>query len=140
MLIYYACILIIVVFNMADIELVEESSQSLVHKLRAVSVAWDYFGLKTNKNGTTVVTEEQKPVCQTCHRSVPVKGGNTSNLMAHLKEHHPELYAEALSSQKSSKDGISGSKKNVTKPAEAASTPKQPTIIDIVEMSKKKYT
>ena len=27
------------------------------------------------------------------------KGGNTSNLMAHLKEHHPTLYAEALSAQ-----------------------------------------
>ena len=108
-----------------------------MRKPRAVSVAWDYFGLKTNKNGTIVVTEEQKPVCQTCHRSVPAKGGNTSNLMAHLKEHHPELYAEALLSQKSSKDGISGSKQNVTKPAEAAGMPKQPTIIDLVEMSKK---
>ena len=37
---------------MADTELVEESSQSLVRNARAVSVVWDYFG-------TIVVTEEQ---------------------------------------------------------------------------------
>ena len=42
-----------------------------------------------------------------------MKGGNTSNLMAHLKEHHPELYTEAMLSQKSSRDGIIGMKKNV---------------------------
>ena len=115
---------------MADTELSEETSQSLVRKPQAFSIVWDYFGLKTNKNGTAIVTEEQKPVCQTCHRSVPThrrvtnvveethltlqvakcmqevysciyvsmyickvlcaRGGNTSNLMAHLKDHHPE--------------------------------------------------
>ena len=123
---------------MVDTELSEESSQSLVRKPRAVSVVWDYFGLKTNENGTVIVTEEQKPVCRTCHRSVPAKGGNTSNLMAHLKEHHPELYTEAMSSQKSSRDGIIGTKKNAkAKPAEASGTLKQPTIIDVVEISKK---
>ena len=36
------------------------------------------------------------------NKSVPAKGGNTSNLMAHLKEHHPTLYAEALSTQPAS--------------------------------------
>ena len=128
----------LIVFNMVDTELSEESSQSLVRKPRAVSVVWDYFGLKTNENGTVIVTEEQKPVCRTCHRSVPAKGGNTSNLMAHLKEHHPELYTEAMSSQKSSRDGIIGTKKNAkAKPAEASGTLKQPTIIDVVEISKK---
>ena len=67
--------------------------------------------------------EQQKPVCQTCHSSVPAKGGNTSNLMAYLKEHHPELYTEAMSSQKSSRDGMIGTKKKVkAKPAEASGT------------------
>ena len=119
-----------IVFNMADTELSGESSQSLVHKPQVVSVVWDYFSLKTNKNGTVIITEEQKPVCRTCHRSVPAKGGNMSNLMAHLKEHHPELYTQAMSSQKFSRDGIIGMKKNVkAKPAEASGMPKQPTII-----------
>ena len=51
---------------MADMELSKESSQSLVRKPRADSVVWDYFSLKTNENGTVIITEEQKPVCQTC--------------------------------------------------------------------------
>ena len=66
------------------------------------------------------------------------RGGNTSNLMPHLKDHHPESYTEVISQQKSSRDGIIGTKKNVTaKSAEASGTPKQPTIIDIVEIFKK---
>ena len=36
-----------------------------------------------------------------------------SNLIAHLKEHHPDLQTKVMSSQKSFKDGISGIKKNV---------------------------
>ena len=50
-----------------------------------------------------------------------MKGGNTINLMAHFKEHHSELHAQAILSQNSSKDGISGMKKGVqvTKPAKA---------------------
>ena len=72
---------------MADTELSEKSSQSLVRSPRVISVVWDYFGLKTNENGTVIViiTEEQKPVCQTCYRSVSAKGGNMSNLMTYLK-------------------------------------------------------
>ena len=68
-----------------------------------------------------MVTEEHKPVCQICQRSIPAKDGNTINLMAHLKEHHPELLTQAILSQNSSKDGISGMKKSVqvTKPAKA---------------------
>ena len=55
-----------------------------------------------------------------------------SNLMIYLKEHHLELYTEAKSLQKSSRDGIIGTKKKVkAKPAKASGIPKQPTIIDI---------
>ena len=95
-------------------------------------MVWDYFGLKTNDNGSIIVSEEQRPVCRTCYKSISVKGGNTTNLMAHLKEHHPELYVEALESQKS-KEGSSA--KKITKPAETGT--KQPTIVDLVEASKK---
>ena len=27
---------------------------------------------------------------------MPAKGGNTSNLLTHLRDHHPDLYAEAI--------------------------------------------
>ena len=57
--------------------------------------------------------------------------------MAHLKEQHPKFNTEAISSQKSSKDGT---KKIVTKPVEAAGTPKQRTIIYVEELSKKYHS
>ena len=115
------------------LKMADELTTSLVRKPRAVSVVWDYFGLRMDDNGSVITLEEQRPVCRTCYKSVPAKGGNTSNLMAHLKEHHPELYAEALTSQKS-KEGNSSTKNNM-KTAETGS--KQPTIIDLVEAARK---
>ena len=73
------------------------SSQPPVKKPHSVSVVWDYFGLRTAENGRII--QDDKPVCQTCIREVPAKGGNTSNLMAHLREHHPDLYTEAIALQ-----------------------------------------
>ena len=46
----------------------------------AISMVWDYFGLKINESDTIKVTAEQKPVYQTCHKSVVAI---ISNLMAH---------------------------------------------------------
>ena len=59
----------------------------------------ELFGLEANKGGTP--KPDKNPICRSCKRSIPTKGGNTSNLMAHLKEHHADLYVEALSAQKS---------------------------------------
>ena len=53
--------------------------------------------------------------------------------MAHLKEHHLELYG-ALTSQKQSKEGNSSTNKNI-KPAKTGTN--QPTIIGLAEASKK---
>ena len=117
---------------MADTKMFEEFQQLLVHKSWMVSVVWDYFSLNTNKNGAFMVKEEQKPIYWTCHRSVLPKGGNTSNLMAHLKEHLSELHIKAILLQKSSKGGISSMKKTVKVPK-----PKQPAVINVVKMSKK---
>ena len=73
----------------------------LVKKPNATSIVWNYFGLEANEQGTPKRDKDQRPVCRSCKKSIPAKGGNTSNLMAHLKEHHAELYVEALSAQKS---------------------------------------
>ena len=73
----------------------------LVKKPNAMSIVWNYFGLEANEQGTPKRDKDQTPVCRSCKKSIPAKGGNTSNLMAHLKEHHAELYVEALSAQKS---------------------------------------
>ena len=38
--------------------------------------------------------EMDKPVCKSCNKSVSVKRSNTTNLHAHLKDNHPDAYAE----------------------------------------------
>ena len=38
--------------------------------------------------------DENKPICQLCQQTIAVKGGNTSNLFSHLKNHHPKKYSE----------------------------------------------
>ena len=40
--------------------------------------------------------EEERPICRTCKKAVPAEGGNTSNLLTHLRDHHPDLHAEAI--------------------------------------------
>ena len=90
--------------KMAEVSSARADTQ-LVKKPRAASVIWNYFGLKADSKGVVIAEEDQKPVCQMCNKSVPAKGNNTSNLMAHLKEHHPTLYAEAFSAQPASSKG-----------------------------------
>ena len=34
-----------------------------------------------------------KPICRTCGKGVLAKGSNTTNLFQHLREHHPQIYA-----------------------------------------------
>ena len=72
----------------------EENLVVLVKKPNATSIVWNYFGLEANKGGTP--KPDKNPICRSCKRSISAKGGNTSNLMAHLKEHHTELYVYTL--------------------------------------------
>ena len=67
----------------------------LVKKPKAVSVVWNYFGLRADSNGQVLVEESDLPVCKECYKDVPAKSGNTSNLLVHLRDHHPMKYAEA---------------------------------------------
>ena len=60
------------------------------------SIVWNYFGLKVNEFGIALPEEEERPICRTCKKAVPAKGGNTSNLLTYLRDHHPDLHAEAI--------------------------------------------
>ena len=78
----------------------EESQETveatnLVKKKNAKSIVWNYFGLKGDKNGNALKEHDNRPVCRTCNKSVLCKGGNTSNLFTHLRDHHPTLFKEA---------------------------------------------
>ena len=66
---------------------------NLVKKHKSSSVLWNYFGLEADPNGVPLPGKEEKPVCKSCKVNVSAKGGNTSNLFTHLRDHHPDLYA-----------------------------------------------
>ena len=67
----------------------------VVKKRNTTSVVWDYFRLKAHSDGGLVSSEAHLPVCRSCRKSVPAKGCNTTNLLAHLRDRHPDLHAEA---------------------------------------------
>ena len=54
-----------------------------------------WSGLKADSEGRPIVKECGSPVCKVCGKVVPAKGGNTSNLITHLRDHHPDKYSEA---------------------------------------------
>ena len=66
----------------------------MMKKRIASSVIWDYFKLKVNPEGSMISAEATFPVCHSSGKSVLAKGGNTTNLLSHLREHHPGLYSE----------------------------------------------
>ena len=40
--------------------------------------------------------DEHRPVCRTCKKAVMCKGGNTTNLLVHLRDAHPDLHKDAI--------------------------------------------
>ena len=73
----------------------EAEGANLTRKKHAKSVVWDYFGIHVGEDGLPVPGEEKKPVCRSCGKVVLAKGGNTTNLLTHLRDHHPQLRVEA---------------------------------------------
>ena len=77
------------------------AEQNLLKMKGSKSVVWNYFGLQANENGVVLQEVEDEPMCRTCKKSVRAKSGNTSNLLAHLRDHHADLYAEASKGKQS---------------------------------------
>ena len=48
---------------------------------------WEQFGLKKKKESEDL--DKSMAVCKLCHTNVKYSG-NTTNLRAHLKRHHPD--------------------------------------------------
>ena len=71
-----------------------DAGVNLVKKRNTKSVVWTYFSIKAT-DGFPIEAEQERPLCRSCGRAVLAKGGNTTNLFQHLREHHPDLYAEA---------------------------------------------
>ena len=75
-----------------------DTSYTIVPKRRVVSPVWDYFGLRADNEGKVI--DEGVAVCRRCSSNVRASGGNTSNLLSHLRTHHPSQYTQVLQSQK----------------------------------------
>ncbi|KAL0181676.1 hypothetical protein M9458_024082, partial [Cirrhinus mrigala] len=89
---------------------------------RAMSAVWQYFSLKSEKDSVAQ--------CNTCHAQVS-RGGtepgkfNTSNLIAHLKQHHKTLHEDFRKTTELKKQS-SGNFKQPTLPKTLAKRDKFP--------------
>ena len=64
---------------------------TLLPKLGTKSSIWCYFGLR--EDGGKAV-DDGKVVCRLCYRSVMAKSGNTSNIMAHIRNNQKAIYSQ----------------------------------------------
>ena len=69
-----------------------DSSLTIVPEKTVFSPVWDYFGLRANEK----VIDDGVTVCRRCHNKVRASGGNTLNLLSHLRTHHPSQYTQVL--------------------------------------------
>lgn len=100
-------------------------ASTLVAKPNAKSPAWAYFGFEADEQGKA--QSDSDAICRLCSEPVKAGGGNTTNLISHLKVHHPLKHAEV---RKAIKDRGSSSHSS-------AATPGQPTITDALQRSVK---
>ena len=54
----------------------------------------DVFGLNKEEG------DSDKAICRLCRKSVLARGGNTSNLVSHLKKHHPKEHSIVTKARK----------------------------------------
>jgi len=73
-------------------------TQCLVAKPKSTAPVWAYFGFRSDEDGKII--DETHVVCKICQRGIMSKGGNTSNLMSHLKSNHPLAYSKLENSRK----------------------------------------
>ncbi len=68
-----------------SLEEVIEFVEEFVPKPGTKSELWTYFGMKKGSSGKAI--DDGSVYCKLCRSRVHAKGGNTSNLRVHLKNH-----------------------------------------------------
>ena len=71
-------------------------AERLVPKKGPTSVIWSWFGYKSSDKEQTTIS------CKVCRRAVIAKGGNTSNLLHHLKSMHAHAHEDLMRAKSSS--------------------------------------
>ena len=79
---------------MATVPSLASEEGSLVDKANTKSVIWKYFGFVPDDNGKP--SNIEKPQCKVCRATVSTKISNTTNLRVHLRQKHPQLFAELM--------------------------------------------
>ncbi|XP_019858606.1 PREDICTED: zinc finger BED domain-containing protein 1-like [Amphimedon queenslandica] len=87
------------------------ASTGLVSKRNTTSFVWQYFGFRPDDSGRP--REEDRPICKICSKIVISKGGNTSNLLSHIRIKHPEEY-QRLKEEKKVKEKKKETGQNMT--------------------------
>ncbi|XP_046724959.1 uncharacterized protein LOC124398726 isoform X1 [Silurus meridionalis] len=57
---------------------------------RVKSAVWEHFGYPKDPEG--IVVCDGFPTCKLCYLNVSAKGGNTTNMFKHLKDHHRSIF------------------------------------------------
>ena len=73
----------------------EDGDGDLVEKKGTTSYVWNFFGIKKDDD-----TDKDSRICR---KSILARGGNTSNLSSHLRNHHPKEYAAVIKAKDSKK-------------------------------------
>lgn len=109
------------------------SHPNIVSKKNTNAPVWTYFGLKADENGLPI--SKEAAICRLCFSSVSSKGGNTSNLYSHLKNHHAKEHAELKQGMAAAGNSSSSTRSRSNSQA-ATSSSHQPTIVAVVNQSK----
>ena len=62
---------------------------------RLRSLVWEHFGYPKQADGS--IRDDGEPTCKLCGKKVKARSANTSNLKAHLRDHHKPEYAQLKS-------------------------------------------
>lgn len=55
------------------------------------SPVWEHFGFPVHINEGQRQVDKSRAVCRHCHTEIGYAAGNTTNLLTHLKRHHPTV-------------------------------------------------
>ena len=110
----------------------DKATVQLVPKPNTTSPVWKHFALEVDEKGK--VKNGEEVVCQLCSKKVVAKGSNTSNLIAHLRVHHPLQYTDYQSVQRLQKERT---EKVSGKRGGKGNDEKQTTIISNIKKLKK---
>ncbi len=105
----------------------KSSSVRIVPKANTVSPVWIYFGLEADGQGKLI--SKEIAICRLCNSRTSTKGGSTSNLFSHLKNHHPkDAYLKSASSKPA--------KSSHQPSSHQSSSSSQPTLVSVVDKLK----